>query len=124
MELQRSNETEQQVSSRAVRSTWNTLPHRIGSGFSSLLALILSLPIHLYRLCLSPLLPPACRHEPSCSRYALKALAVHGPWRGSWLALWRILRCQPWGTSGFDPVPPRRSSSSSPHHRKSAVIPS
>jgi uncharacterized protein len=61
-----------------------------------------------YRLLLAPILPPACRYEPSCSRYALEALETHGAARGSWLALRRILSCHPWGGSGFDPVPPRR----------------
>ena len=69
----------------------------------------LSLPVRLYRLCLSPLLPPACRFEPSCSAYALEALAQHGPIKGSWLTLKRLSRCHPisWlgGRSGFDPVP-------------------
>jgi putative membrane protein insertion efficiency factor len=69
----------------------------------------LSLPIRLYRFCLSPLLPPACRFEPSCSAYALEALAKHGPIKGSWLTLKRLSRCHPisWlgGRSGFDPVP-------------------
>ena len=71
----------------------------------------LSLPIHLYRYTLSPVLPPACRFEPSCSRYALEALAVHGPLKGSWLAIRRLARCHPisWlgSGSGIDPVPPR-----------------
>lgn len=70
--------------------------------------LLLSLPIHFYRACISPLTPPSCRYVPSCSAYALEALRVHGPLRGSWLALRRILRCHPWGGSGYDPVPPRR----------------
>ena len=72
----------------------------------------LSLPIHLYRYCLSPLLPCSCRFAPSCSAYALEALSLHGPLRGGWLALRRLLRCHPieWlgGSSGIDPVPPAR----------------
>ena len=71
----------------------------------------LSLPIRLYRALLSPVLPRACRFEPSCSAYALEALSQHGPAKGSFLAARRILRCHPirWlgGGSGFDPVPPR-----------------
>jgi putative membrane protein insertion efficiency factor len=58
-----------------------------------------------YQLTLSPLLPRACRYEPSCSRYAMEALAVHGAWRGSLLALRRLGRCHPWGGMGYDPVP-------------------
>jgi len=73
--------------------------------------LALSFPIHLYRYCVSPFLPRSCRFQPTCSAYALEALAHHGPFRGSWLTLRRLLRCHPitWlgGRSGFDPVPPR-----------------
>ncbi len=58
-----------------------------------------------YQLLIAPVLPPSCRYEPSCSRYAAEAVARHGPWRGSWLALRRLLRCHPWGGSGYDPVP-------------------
>ena len=62
-------------------------------------------PVHLYRWTLSPFLGRQCRFHPSCSAYALEAIAVHGPLRGWRLALARILRCHPWGASGFDPVP-------------------
>jgi putative membrane protein insertion efficiency factor len=79
-------------------------------GFVSHLAILcLALPIQLYRLALSPLLPPSCRFAPSCSAYALEALTVHGPLKGIILALKRLARCHPipWlgGGSGFDPVP-------------------
>jgi putative membrane protein insertion efficiency factor len=56
-------------------------------------------------LFLSPVLPGACRYSPTCSEYALEAVRAHGPLGGTWLALKRIGRCQPWGTSGYDPVP-------------------
>lgn len=62
--------------------------------------------IHLYRGTLSPLLPRACRFEPSCSAYGLEALSLHGAGRGSWLTLKRLCRCHPWGGYGYDPVPP------------------
>ena len=63
--------------------------------------------VRLYRGLVSPLLgPPRCRYVPSCSAYALEALEGHGAWRGSVLTLQRLLRCHPWGGSGFDPVPP------------------
>ncbi len=67
---------------------------------------LISLPIHLYRLVISPWLGPSCRFEPSCSQYALIALEQHGPLRGSWLAARRLLRCHPFHPAGFDPVPP------------------
>jgi hypothetical protein len=66
---------------------------------------IASAPIHLYRWLLAPLIGPCCRYLPSCSEYALEALARHGVVIGSWLALRRILRCHPWGGCGYDPVP-------------------
>ena len=72
-----------------------------------LLAFLLSLPIHLYRWTLSPLLPRACRFHPSCSAYALEALRQHGPFRGLVLALRRLGRCHPFNPGGLDPVPPR-----------------
>ncbi|MDA8343520.1 MAG: membrane protein insertion efficiency factor YidD [Actinomycetota bacterium] len=53
--------------------------------------------------------PSPCRYTPSCSTYAEEAIAEHGPTRGTWLAVRRLGRCQPWGGSGFDPVPERRS---------------
>jgi hypothetical protein len=61
--------------------------------------------VQAYRLLLSPLLGPSCRYEPSCSAYALEAIANHGPWRGTWLALRRVLRCHPLRPGGYDPVP-------------------
>jgi putative membrane protein insertion efficiency factor len=70
---------------------------------------MLSAPIMVYRYVLSPVMPPACRFHPSCSAYALEALAEHGPFKGSWFALRRLARCHPiaWlgGGSGYDPVP-------------------
>lgn len=63
------------------------------------------LPIRFYQLCISPMLPNACRFTPTCSQYAVEAIMRHGVIYGSWLALKRILRCHPWGGSGYDPVP-------------------
>jgi putative membrane protein insertion efficiency factor len=60
-------------------------------------------------LLVSPLIGPRCRFLPTCSEYALDALATHGALRGSWLVMRRIGRCHPWGGSGYDPVPPRPS---------------
>lgn len=61
--------------------------------------------IWIYRRCVSPLFPPVCRYTPTCSQYAVEAIKKHGPLKGGWLAFKRILRCNPWGGSGFDPVP-------------------
>ncbi|NKC12873.1 MAG: membrane protein insertion efficiency factor YidD [Gammaproteobacteria bacterium] len=61
--------------------------------------------VRAYQLFISPVLPPSCRHLPTCSEYALEALAKHGAVWGSWLTLRRLFRCHPWGTSGYDPVP-------------------
>ena len=63
--------------------------------------------VRLYQLVLSPLMPPRCRHLPTCSEYAVEAFGEHGLLRGGWLALTRIARCHPFGTSGYDPVPAR-----------------
>ncbi len=71
----------------------------------SLLARILALPVHGYRLLFSPWVGHNCRYQPTCSAYALEALERHGALRGGWLALRRIGRCHPWGRSGYDPVP-------------------
>ena len=62
--------------------------------------------IRLYQLTLSPVLGTNCRYYPSCSAYAAEAVRLHGPLRGGWLALRRILRCHPWSEGGVDPVPP------------------
>jgi len=65
----------------------------------------LILLVWLYRKTVAPLLPECCIYEPSCSGYALEALERHGAWLGSWLALRRVLRCNPWARGGEDPVP-------------------
>jgi len=68
---------------------------------------ILVLLVEGYRRCISPLLPPLCRFEPSCSLYAREAIQRHGALKGVLLAAWRILRCNPFNRGGlFDPVPP------------------
>jgi len=72
---------------------------------SNILTWILSLPVYFYKRAISPLLPPSCRHVPSCSAYALDALRIHGPFTGLLMATGRILRCRPGGTQGYDPVP-------------------
>ena len=61
--------------------------------------------IRLYQLALSPYLPSACRYSPTCSQYSEEAIRLHGVAKGSWLGMKRLLRCQPWGGKGYDPVP-------------------
>lgn len=61
--------------------------------------------IRVYRKIISPVLPPSCRFEPNCSRYALEAIESWGFWRGTILSIRRILRCHPFHPGGFDPVP-------------------
>jgi len=79
---------------------------------------LLIAPVRFYQLFISPLLPPTCRFQPTCSQYAIEALRVHGPLKGSWLALKRISRCHPvtWlgGSSGYDPVPPKAEKAAPP----------
>lgn len=58
-----------------------------------------------YQLAISPLLPPSCRFYPTCSCYAIEALQRHGAFKGTWLAIRRIVRCHPWHPGGHDPVP-------------------
>lgn len=58
-----------------------------------------------YQAAISPLLPAACRFTPTCSAYAAEAIGRYGAGRGGWLAARRVLRCHPWGGSGYDPVP-------------------
>lgn len=65
------------------------------------------LPLRLYRVALSPLLPPACRFYPSCSAFAVDAIVSHGIGRGGWLATRRVLRCHPWSEPRVDHVPTR-----------------
>ncbi len=72
-----------------------------------LLILALQAPLYLYRYTISPLLGAKCRFQPSCSAYAIEALAQHGPIRGVALTLRRLVRCRPGGGSGYDPVPDR-----------------
>ena len=65
-------------------------------------------PIRLYRRLISPALGQRCKYHPSCSAYALQAIRSYGILRGSVLAVWRLLRCNPWSHGGFDPVEKQR----------------
>ena len=80
-------------------------PARGAAGVSRGMGLLLLALIGAYRRWLSPLLGPRCRFIPSCSAYGLEAIERHGPWRGGWLTLRRLLRCHPFTPCGCDPVP-------------------
>ena len=74
--------------------------------------------IRFYQVVISPHIGRCCRFEPSCSQYFIDALRVHGVIRGSWLGFKRILRCRPFGPSGYDPVPEKRNDERT--HRRSS----
>ena len=82
---------------KTAKETW--------AAISSALVWIMCLPIIFYQRIISPFTPPSCRFTPTCSEYARQALIKHGPIKGTALAIRRILRCNPWGGSGYDPVP-------------------
>lgn len=75
------------------------------TALSAFAARALICPIRFYQRFISPLTPPSCRFTPTCSQYAVEALQKHGPLKGLYLAIRRILRCHPWGGHGYDPVP-------------------
>jgi putative membrane protein insertion efficiency factor len=86
-----------------------------------LLRLLVSAPIVAYQRLISPALPRRCKYEPTCSRYALQAIARFGVMRGLVLAGWRLLRCNPWSYGGYDPVEAQRLfKTRSPHAPKDA----
>ena len=68
---------------------------------------VLIVLVRVYQVVISPLVGPRCRFYPSCSNYAIEAMRVHGALRGSGMAAWRVLRCNPFNDGGLDPVPPR-----------------
>ncbi len=71
----------------------------------TILGYILIAPIWIYQKIISPLFPSSCRHEPSCSVYAVEAIKKRGPFIGLWFSIKRLSKCHPWGTYGYDPVP-------------------
>ena len=78
---------------------------RLYQGFKNLLAKLLIGMIRLYQVTLSPFIGRACRYTPTCSNDGIEAIRKHGPFKGLYLAVRRLLRCHPWGGSGYDPVP-------------------
>nr|WP_207915895.1 membrane protein insertion efficiency factor YidD [Natronoflexus pectinivorans] len=79
--------------------------NRILYYLKQLLVFLLILPVKIYQYGISPMIGPRCRYTPTCSHYTVEALKKHGPFKGLWLAVKRILSCNPWGGSGYDPVP-------------------
>lgn len=69
------------------------------------LSFIMIIPIKIYQWTLSPLIGRQCRYYPTCSNYAIEAIQKHGPFKGARLTFKRIISCNPWGGSGYDPVP-------------------
>lgn len=69
------------------------------------LAVPFILLVKFYRKAISPFTPATCRYSPTCSQYSLTALQKHGLFKGGWMSLKRIFSCNPWGGSGYDPVP-------------------
>ncbi|MGF7155924.1 membrane protein insertion efficiency factor YidD [Novosphingobium gossypii] len=78
---------------------------RIGAFLVSLPGLAIIGIARLWQIGPSAIMPPTCRYSPSCSQYAIVAVRRHGAIKGGLLALWRLLRCNPWGGHGHDPVP-------------------
>lgn len=79
-------------------------PARLLDRVSRFAGMLVSAPIVVYQRAISPALPRRCRYEPTCSHYAVQALAEYGILRGLVLAMWRLLRCNPWSRGGYDPV--------------------
>ncbi len=79
--------------------------------------------IRAYQLVLSPLLGPRCKFAPTCSHYGLDAVRIHGAFVGSAMALWRVLRCNPWSVGGVDDVPARGQSRFRLHRNNGAMAP-
>ncbi len=76
-----------------------------GARWKTFLRKAFLLPVYFYRVFISPLTPPSCRYTPTCSQYMVEAVLKYGIFKGTWLGIKRILRCHPWGGSGYDPVP-------------------
>lgn len=80
-----------------IEGLWNGVKKLLGWIFVAL--------IRFYQAAISPYFPPTCRYTPTCSQYGLEAIKKHGPFKGVWLTLRRLVSCHPWGGSGYDPVP-------------------
>lgn len=71
--------------------------------------------IRFYQTAISPNTKPKCKYFPTCSQYTYEAIEIHGAFKGAFMGLWRILRCNPWSKGGYDPVPEKR-------HKKSKKL--
>jgi putative membrane protein insertion efficiency factor len=98
-------------------------PNPVIRHLSNLAAFLIRTLIHAYQALLSPLFYGSCRFYPSCSHFAEEAVQIHGPVKGAWMALGRLLRCQPFCKGGFDPVPPAKSAASTPNFSSHAGHP-
>jgi hypothetical protein len=78
---------------------------KVLNSIRSVLIAILIVPVKMYQYTISPVIGPSCRYTPTCSQYTIEALRKHGPVKGLWLSIKRILSCNPWGGHGYDPVP-------------------
>lgn len=108
-EIEKANPTSAATEPATDRQEQTAQAEQDNSQQLSLAVRLLSYPVKFYRHFISPLLPPSCRFTPTCSQYALEALRVHGALKGSWLTIWRLLRCNPFNRHvGYDPVPPRQ----------------
>ncbi len=108
-EIEKANPTSPATEPVADRQEQTAQAEQDNAQQLSLAVRLLSYPVKFYRHFISPLLPPSCRFTPTCSQYALEALRVHGALKGSWLTIWRLLRCNPFNRHvGYDPVPPRQ----------------
>ena len=85
----------------AIKKFWD-------ASIGAALVFILDGLIHIYQLTISPRLGPVCRHLPTCSQYGREAIQTHRAAKGTLLTAWRILRCNPWSSGGYDPVPPAK----------------
>lgn len=78
---------------------------RLMKGLRNLIVGLLILPVKFYQYVISPMTGASCRYTPTCSAYTVEALKKHGPIKGLWLSIKRIVSCNPWGGHGYDPVP-------------------
>lgn len=96
---------------------WNTRVNRTNFISNAILRLLI-LPVRFYQHAISPYTPSSCRHVPTCSEYTIQALRTHGVFTGLYYAIRRVLRCHPWGTHGYDPVPPKLANEKKEHTKE------